>query len=155
EGLDVLVLEGKAPGGQAGSSSKIENYLGFPTGITGQELASRAFSQAEKFGAQVMIAKIANRVSCDRKPYTVQIDGGPAVPTRTIIIATGAQYRKPAVKNLSRFEGAGIYYGATFLESQLCTGDEVVIVGGANSAGQAAVFLSQTAKRVYMIVRSD
>jgi thioredoxin reductase (NADPH) len=155
EGLDVLVLEGNAPGGQAGSSSKIENYLGFPTCISGQELASRAFSQAEKFGAQVMIAKTAIRLRCDHKPYAVQLDNGPLVPTRTIIIATGAQYRKLAVENLSRFEGAGVYYGATFLESQLCTGDEVIVVGGANSAGQAAVFLSQTAKRVHMLVRSD
>jgi thioredoxin reductase (NADPH) len=155
EGLDVLVLEGNAPGGQAGSSSKIENYLGFPTGISGQELASRAFSQAEKFGAQVMIAKTAIRLRCDHKPYAVQMDNGPLVYTRTIIIATGAQYRKLAVEDLSRFEGAGVYYGATFVESQLCAGDEVIVVGGANSAGQAAVFLSQTASRVHMLVRSD
>jgi len=154
EGLDVLVLEGNAPGGQAGASSKIENYLGFPTGISGQELAARAFSQAEKFGAHVMIAKAAKELTCDRKPYAVQIDDGPRVPTRTVIIATGAQYRRLSVENLSRFEGAGVYYGATFLESQLCSGEEVVVVGGANSAGQAAVFLAQTAKRVHMLVRS-
>jgi thioredoxin reductase (NADPH) len=155
EGLDVLVLEGNAPGGQAGSSSKIENYLGFPTGISGQELAVRAYSQAEKFGAQLMIAKSARELTCDRKPYGVRIDDRLQVPTRTVIIATGAQYRKLAVENLDRFEGTGIYYGATFLESQLCQGDEVAVVGGGNSAGQAAVFLAQTTKHVHMLVRSD
>ena len=155
EGLDVLVLEENAPGGQAGTSSKIENYLGFPAGISGQELAGRAFSQAEKFGAQLMIAKTVKRLSCERKPYAVEIEGGPRIPTRTIIIATGVQYRRLLVEDVARFEGAGVYFGATFLESQLCGGEEVVVVGGANSAGQAAVFLAQTAKRVYMLVRSD
>jgi thioredoxin reductase (NADPH) len=155
EGLDVLVLESNAPGGQAGTSSKIENYLGFPAGISGQELAGRAYSQAEKFGAQVMIAKTVKRLTCERKPYAVEIEGGPRIPTRTIIIATGVQYRRLSVENLVRFEGAGVYYGATFLESQLCGGEEVIVVGGANSAGQAAVFLAQTAKRVHMLVRSD
>lgn len=155
EGLDVLVVEGNAPGGQAGTSSKIENYLGFPTGISGQELAGRAFSQAEKFGAQLMIAKTVKRLSCERKPYAVEIEDGPRILTRTIIIATGVQYRRLSVENLARFEGAGVYFGATFLESQLCDGEEVVVVGGANSAGQAAVYLAQTAKHVYMLVRSD
>ena len=154
EGLDVLVLEGNAPGGQAGTSSKIENYLGFPAGISGNELAGRAYSQAEKFGAQLMIAKSVKRLSCDRKPYAVEIEDGPRIPTRTIIIASGVQYRRLSVENMMRFEGAGIYFGATFLESQLCSGEEVVVVGGANSAGQAAVFLAQTAKRVHMLVRS-
>jgi thioredoxin reductase (NADPH) len=102
-----------------------------------------------------MVAKTAIQLRCDHQPYAVQIDNGPLVHTRTIVIATGAQYRKLAVENLSRFEGAGVYYGATFIESQLCTGDEVIVVGGANAAGQAAVFLSQTAKRVHMLVRSD
>ena len=155
EGLDVLMLETSAPGGQAGSSSNIENYLGFPTGITGQELAGRAFHQTQKFGAQLMIAKGARQLCCDRKPYAIQIDDGPRVPARTIIIATGAQYRKPDLEHLVRFEGAGIYYGATFMERQLCTGEEVVVVGGGNSAGQAAVYLAQTAKRVHMLVRSS
>ena len=155
EGLDVLVLEGSAPGGQAGSSSKIENYLGFPTGISGQELAVRAYSQAEKFGAQFMIARSAMELTCERKPYGVRIDERLRVPTRTVIIATGARYRKLAVDDLDRFEGAGIYYGATFLESQLCRGDEVAVVGGGNSAGQAAVFLAQTTRHVHMLVRSD
>ena len=155
EGLDVLVIETSAPGGQAGSSSKIENYLGFPTGISGQDLAGRAYTQAQKFGAQVIIAQSATRLNCDHKLYTVEINDGQQIPTRTVIIATGAEYRKPQIDNLSRFEGAGIYYGATFMEAQLCVGEEVVVVGGGNSAGQAAVFLAQTAKRVHMLVRSS
>jgi thioredoxin reductase (NADPH) len=154
EGLDVLVLETNAPGGQAGSSSKIENYLGFPTGISGQALAGRAYTQAQKFGAQVVIAKGGKQLVCDRKPYAIEIDGSGRVPARTIIIATGAAYRKPSLDNLSQFEGAGVYYGATFMEAQLCRGEEVVVVGGGNSAGQAAVFLAQTTKRVHMLVRS-
>jgi thioredoxin reductase (NADPH) len=154
EGLDVLVLETIAPGGQAGSSSKIENYLGFPTGISGQALAGRAYTQAQKFGAQVVIAKGAKQLVCDRKPYAIEIDGSGRVPARTIIIATGAAYRKPSLPNLLQFEGAGVYYGATFMEAQLCRGEEVVVVGGGNSAGQAAVFLAQTTQRVHMLVRS-
>jgi len=155
EGLDVLVLESNAPGGQAGSSSKIENYLGFPTGVSGQELAARAYNQAQKFGAQLLIAKGAKRLSCERKPYAVEIDNGPRVPARTIIIATGAEYRRLSLENLSQFEGAGVYYGATFIEAQLCRDEEVVVVGGGNSAGQAAVFLAQTSRRVHLLVRSD
>jgi thioredoxin reductase (NADPH) len=155
EGLDVLVLETSAPGGQAGSSSKIENYLGFPTGISGQALGARAYTQAQKFGAQVMIARGAHRLACERKPYAVEIDGGPRVPARTVIIATGAEYRKPPLANMTRFENAGVYYGATFMEAQLCRGEEVIVVGGGNSAGQAAVFLAQTAKHVHMLVRSN
>ena len=154
EGLDVLVLETNSPGGQAGSSSKIENYLGFPTGISGQELAARAYTQAQKFGAQVVIAEGAKRLICDRKPYAVEIDNGVRVPARAVVIATGVEYRKLPLSNLSRFEGAGVYYGATFVEAQLCGGEEVVVVGGGNSAGQAAVFLSQSASRVHMLVRS-
>jgi len=154
EGLDVLVLESNFPGGQAGSSSKIENYLGFPTGISGQELATRAFTQAQKFGAQVMVAAVARQLACARKPYAVEMDDGRRIPARTVIIATGAAYRRLALENLSRFEGAGVYYGATFMESQLCRGEEVV-VGGGNSAGQAAVFLAQAASRVHMLVRSE
>src|SRR5437667_3138626 len=155
EGLDVLVLESNAPGGQAGSSSKIENYLGFPTGISGQELAARAFTQAQKFGAQLIIAKGAKQLACERKPYAIEIDNGPRVPARTIIIATGAEYRRLSLDNLSQFEGAGVYHGATHIESQLCRDEEVIVVGGGNSAGQAAVFLAQTTRRVYMLVRSD
>ena len=155
EGLDVLVIESNSPGGQAGASSKIENYLGFPTGISGQELAGNAYAQAQKFGAQLLIAKDARGLACDRRPYALKFDDGENVPARTIVIATGAQYRKLPLQNLSRFEGAGVYYGATHLESQLCRGEDVVVVGGGNSAGQAAVFLAQTARQVYMLVRSD
>ncbi len=155
EGLDVLVIESTAPGGQAGSSSRIENYLGFPTGIPGQELAERAYTQAQKFGTEVIIAGGATRLFCDRRPYSVEIDHDQRVPARAIIVATGAEYRKPPIENLSRFEGMGVYFGATHMEAQLCTGEEVIVVGGGNSAGQAAVFLAQTARRVYVLVRSD
>lgn len=153
EGLDVVVLETSSPGGQAGSSSKIENYLGFPTGISGQDLAGRAYIQAQKFGAKVLIAR-ATRIVCDHRPYIVEVENGNRIPARTVLIATGAQYRKLPLKNLSQFEGAGVYYGATFVERQLCGGDEIIVVGGGNSAGQAAVFLAQTAKRVHVLVRS-
>lgn len=153
EGLDVVVLETSSPGGQAGSSSKIENYLGFPTGISGQDLAGRAYIQAQKFGAKMLIAK-ATRIVCDHRPYIVEVENGNRIQARTVLIATGAQYRKLPLKNLSQFEGAGVYYGATFVERQLCGGDEIIVVGGGNSAGQAAVFLAQTAKRVHILVRS-
>src|ERR671916_32998 len=153
EGLDVLVLETSSPGGQAGSSSRIENYLGFPTGISGQELASRAYLQAQKFGADMLMAK-ATGLICDRKPYIIQVESGARISARTVVIATGAQYRRLPLENLSRFEGAGVYYGATFVEAQLCSGEEVIVVGGGNSAGQAAVFLAQITKRVHMLVRS-
>jgi thioredoxin reductase (NADPH) len=153
EGLDVLMLETSSPGGQAGSSSSIENYLGFPTGISGQELAGRAYNQAQKFGAHMLVAK-ASRLVCDGRPYVVDLENGARISTRTVMIATGVQYRKLPLENLSRFEGAGVYYGATFVEAQLCGGEDVVVVGGGNSAGQAAVFLAQNAKRVHMLVRS-
>jgi thioredoxin reductase (NADPH) len=153
EGLDILMLETSSPGGQAGSSSKIENYLGFPTGISGQELAARAYHQAQKFGAEMLIAK-GTRLVCDSKPYVVEVENGARIPARTVVIATGAEYRRPPLKNLSRFEGAGVYYGATFVEAQLCGGEEVIVVGGGNSAGQAAVFLAETTKRVHMLIRS-
>ena len=153
EGLDVVVLETSSPGGQAGSSSKIENYLGFPTGISGQDLAGRAYIQAQKFGAKVLIAR-ATRIVCDHRPYIVEVENGNRIPARTVLIATGAQYRKLPLKNLSQFEGAGVYYGATFVERQLCGGEEIIVVGGGNSAGQAAVFLAQTTKRVHVLVRS-
>ncbi|MFL5385550.1 MAG: FAD-dependent oxidoreductase [Longimicrobiaceae bacterium] len=155
EGLDVLVLETGSPGGQAGASSRIENYLGFPTGISGQELAGRAFAQAQKFGAQLMVARGARQLACDRKPYAVVMDDGSRVPARTVVIATGAEYRRPPCEELQRFEGAGVYYGATFIEAQVCAGEEVVVVGGGNSAGQAAVFLAETARRVHLLVRSE
>ena len=155
EGLDVLVLESSGPGGQAGASSKIENYLGFPTGISGHELAGRAYAQAQKFGAQMLIAKDAKGLACARRPYAVLIGETEHVPARTVMIASGAQYRRLQLENLSKFEGAGVYYGATHLEAQLCSGEEVIVVGGGNSAGQAAVFLAGTSRRVYMLVRSD
>jgi thioredoxin reductase (NADPH) len=155
EGLDVLVIETTAPGGQAGSSSRIENYLGFPTGISGQDLAASAYAQAQKFGAKIMIAREVIGIECDHIPYRVQLDGDSTLRSRSIVIATGAQYRKLPLANLSRFEGAGVYYGATFIEAQLCDGQEVVVVGGGNSAGQAAVFLAQTAKHVHILIRSD
>ena len=148
------MIETEAPGGQAGSSSKIENYLGFPTGVSGQELATRAASQARKFGASMMIAKNVVRLECARRPYEVILDTGEAVKARAIVIATGAQYNKPALEKLGRFEGRGIYYGATFIEAQMCGNDEIAVVGGGNSTGQAAVFLSQTARKVHMIVRA-
>jgi thioredoxin reductase (NADPH) len=155
EGLDVLVLESTAPGGQAGSSSRIENYLGFPTGISGQDLAGRAYTQAQKFGAQIAITKGATQLTCDRKPYAIEVGKDDRVPARVVIIATGAEYRKLPLENLALFEGAGIYYGATFVEAQLCGGEEVIVVGGGNSAGQAAVFLAQTARHVHIVVRSN
>jgi thioredoxin reductase (NADPH) len=153
EGLDVMVLEAKAPGGQAGSSSKIENYLGFPEGISGQELAQAAYTQAQKFGAGVMIAKVATRLDCARRPYVVEIDGEGKVEAQTVIIATGAQYRRLTLPGFERFEGVGIYYGATWVEAQLCRDSEVVVVGGGNAAGQAAVYLAQHVRKVHMLVR--
>lgn len=155
EGLDVLVLETNAPGGQAGSSSKIENYLGFPMGISGQELAGRAYVQAQKFGADVMIARSAVKLACLKRPYIVGIENGMSFPARTVVIASGAQYRKLPLENISSFEGAGVYYGATNVEAQWCGNDEAIVVGGGNSAGQAAVFLSETSKHVHMLVRSE
>lgn len=155
EGLDVLLVESIAPGGQAGASSKIENYLGFPTGISGHELAGAAFTQAQKFGAQMLLARDASGLTCERRPFALKLEDGQSIPARAIVIATGAQYRKLPLPNLSEFEGNGVYYGATHLESQLCGGHEVAVIGGANSAGQAAVFLAQTARRVYMLVRGE
>jgi len=154
EGLDVLVIETEAPGGQAGSSSKIENYLGFPTGVSGQELANRAIVQAQKFGAKMMIAHDVVHLDCAQRPYKVVLDNGTALATRTLVIATGAQYNKPRIANLEKFEGQGVYYGATFMEAQLCEDEEAIVVGGGNSAGQAAVYLSQTASKVHILVRS-
>jgi thioredoxin reductase (NADPH) len=154
EGLDVLVIETASPGGQAGSSSKIENYLGFPMGLSGQELAARALAQAEKFGAQMMVAHCVARLDCERRPYQVVLDNGSSLAARAVIIATGAQYNKPRIANIERFEGQGVYYSATHMEAQLCGRDEAIVVGGGNSAGQAAVYLSQAASKVHMLVRS-
>ena len=153
EGLSVLVLESNAPGGQAGSSSRIENYLGFPMGISGQELADRAFVQAEKFGAQISIARTASGLKCVKPPYTVELDDGGRVQGRTIIIAAGSRYRKLAIPNVDQFEGVGIYYGATQVEAPMCQNEEVAVVGGGNSAGQAALFLAGFARHVRVLVR--
>ena len=155
EGLDVLVLEASAPGGQAGSSSKIENYLGFPTGISGQALAGRALVQSQKFGANVGIAHEAVRLRCDRRPYEVELADGRSMRANIIIIATGAQYRRLPLENLSRFSGVGVYYAATHLEARLCQSEDIVVVGGGNSAGQAAVFLAGSCRHVHMMVRAD
>jgi thioredoxin reductase (NADPH) len=154
EGLDVLVLESGLPGGQAGSSSRIENYLGFPTGISGLDLTRRAYAQAQKFGAQVMIAK-ASSLASTHQGHSMHLEDGGRVDARAVIIASGATYRRPALANLSHFEGTGVYYAASPMESQLCSGEEVVIVGGGNSAGQAAVFLADTARHVHLLVRKD
>jgi thioredoxin reductase (NADPH) len=153
EGLKVLVIEGNAPGGQAGSSSRIENYLGFPMGISGQELAGRAFVQAEKFGAQIMIARTARALRCDQPLYSIELDDSGSVQGRSIIVATGVQYRKLGLAKLAQFEGVGIYYGATLIEAQFCRDEEVAVVGGGNSAGQAALFLAGFAKHVHLLVR--
>ena len=153
EGLDVLVLEHAAPGGQAGSSSRIENYLGFPTGISGQDLAGRALTQAEKFGAEIAIARTAIGLDCTSKPYEIRLSNGGLVRTRTVVIASGARYRKPDLPELPRFEGAGVMYSATHIEAQVCKDEEIAIVGGGNSAGQAAVFLAQSCVEVNVLVR--
>jgi thioredoxin reductase (NADPH) len=153
EGLSVLVVEADSPGGQAGMSSKIENYLGFPTGISGMALMARAFAQAEKFGAEVAVATTVQKIDCSVRPYRLTLSNGSVVAGRTVVIATGAQYRRPEIDNRKRFEGNGVYYGATTLESQRCSGEEVIVVGGGNSAGQAAVFLARSAARVTVMVR--
>ena len=154
EGLNALVIEAESPGGQAGSSSKIENYLGFPMGISGNELAGRAAAQAQKFGAKVLIANSVTKLNCERRPYELSVDCGQVIRARTVVIASGAQYNKPNIDNLKKFEGQGVYYGATYIEAQLCGKEDVIVVGGGNSAGQAAVYLSQTASRVHMLVRA-
>jgi thioredoxin reductase (NADPH) len=154
EGLDVLVLETGTPGGQAGSSSKIENYLGFPTGISGLALAARALVQAQKFGAEIRTAYSAMHLNCDQRPYTIEFAHSHAVRARTVVIATGADYRQLALDNASRFLGMGVYYAATATEARRCGSAEVIVVGGGNSAGQAAVYLAATCKHVHLLVRS-
>jgi thioredoxin reductase (NADPH) len=153
EGLNVLVLERSAPGGQAGASSRIENYLGFPLGISGQDLANRAFIQAEKFGARITVARSATALKNTRSPYTVELDDGKLARGRTIIMAAGGRYRRLDLPNLAQFEGVGVYYGATRVEAEFCREEEVAVVGGGNSAGQASIFLSDIAKHVYLLVR--
>lgn len=154
EGLQVLVVERLAPGGQAGSSSKIENYLGFPTGISGQELMSRAIAQAEKFGAQIVVARTVRQLECDERPCRVTLDDGQQILTRTIVLAIGAQYNRPALTNLDLFSGRGMYHSATAIEAELCSDEHVIVIGGGNSAGQAAIFLAQNTSGVTMLVRA-
>lgn len=153
EGLNVLVVEAHAPGGQAASSSKIENYLGFPTGISGQALAARALNQAEKFGARLHVASDVVRLHCEERPLRVELSQGASVRACAVVIATGAEYRKLELPELSRFEGAGIYYAATYVEAQRCNEEEVIVIGGGNSAGQAAMFLSQRSRHVHVVIR--
>jgi thioredoxin reductase (NADPH) len=153
EGLSVLVIERSAPGGQAGSSSRIENYLGFPLGISGQELSGRAFVQAEKFGARIVIARSAIALHTRERPYTVDFDDGGSARARSVVIAAGSRYRKLDLPNHAQFDNVGVYYGATRVEAGICRGQEVAVVGGGNSAGQAAVFLSGLSRHVYLLVR--
>jgi thioredoxin reductase (NADPH) len=153
--LDVLVLETGTPGGQAGSSSKIENYLGFPTGISGLALAGRALVQAQKFGAEIRTAAPAMRLRCEGRPYAIELASGASVKSRCVVLASGVEYRQLNLENAARFLGVGIFYGATATEARRCRGEEIVVVGGGNSAGQAAIFLSGTSKAVHMLVRSQ
>jgi len=154
EGLDTIVIEGMAPGGQAGTSSKIENYLGFPTGISGQALAGRAQIQAQKFGAHLEISREAEALDCSGSPFRLRLDDGQVIKARSVVVATGARYRTLDVADYARFEGQGIHYAATAMEAQLCLGQEAIVVGGGNSAGQAAMFLSRHAAHVHILVRA-
>jgi thioredoxin reductase (NADPH) len=155
EGLSVVVLDSRAFGGQAGASARIENYLGFPTGISGQALAGRAFTQAQKFGADIMIPVSVRSLDCARKDgvFKLALDGGEEVRSRAVVVASGARYRRAEIENLARFEGRGVWYWASPTEARLCAEQEVALVGGGNSAGQAAVFLSGHARKVTMIIR--
>jgi thioredoxin reductase (NADPH) len=153
EGLATAVIDAVAPGGQAGTSSKIENYLGFPTGISGAELATRAILQAQKFGAQFSSPSPVARLTFEKDHAVLWLDDGQQVSTRCVLIATGAEYRKLDVPMREQFEGLGIYYAATATELQLCRGSEVMVVGGGNSAGQAVMFLSEQTPRVFLLLR--
>jgi thioredoxin reductase (NADPH) len=155
EGLSTIVIEGTAPGGQAGTSSRIENYLGFPTGVSGQELSERSLIQAQKFGARFSISRDVLGMGRSAEGYALHLEDSGPVNARTVVIATGAKYQRLNVPNYDRFEYQGIHYAATSMEAGLCRGEEVVVVGAGNSAGQAALFLSQTASRVYLLVRGE
>lgn len=154
EGLNVLVIEALVPGGQAGTSSRIENYLGFPTGISGQGLAGRAFLQASKFGAEIAVAREVERLECG-VPHILHLDGGDWIEASAVVIASGAIYREPPIENLDRFTGGGVHYGASYREAQLCRGKDIAIIGGGNSAGQAAIYLSDYVSSIKIIVRDD
>ncbi|BAN27135.1 FAD-dependent oxidoreductase [Caballeronia insecticola] len=153
EGLSVAALDCRAPGGQAGSSSRIENYLGFPTGITGHALAGRAFVQAQKFGAHIGIPCEARALYCNEAQPVIEMTDGRRITARTVVIATGAEYRRPDIDGLARFEGTGVYYWATPIEARLCRKEPVLLVGGGNSAGQAVVFLASHAEHVHLCIR--
>jgi thioredoxin reductase (NADPH) len=157
EGLSVAVLEARAFGGQAGASARIENYLGFPTGISGMALAGRAYAQAQKFGAEILIPAQAESLDCRRNDgaMSLSLEGGECVRARSVVVASGARYRRPAIENLSQFEGRGVWYWASPIEARLCRAQEVFLVGGGNSAGQAAVFLAGHASKVHMLVRGE
>src|SRR2546421_608841 len=155
EGLRTLVLDSTAPGGQAGSSMRIENYLGFPAGVTGSELTDRAILQANKFGARIAISSAVTSLAFDNSYCLVQLDGEDPVTTKCLLVATGVDYRRLGVEGEQHFEGRGIYYAATPTEAQMCRGAEVVLVGGGNSAGQAAVFLSGHASKVLVVIRGN
>ena len=155
EGLNTVVLERTAPGGQAGSSMRIENYLGFPTGITGSELADRAVLQADKFGARVSIPTPVINLTFDKAYSVLGLEGGETVVAKCLLIASGAEYRRLGVEGCDRFEGCGVYYAATPNEAQMCRASDVVLVGGGNSAGQAAVYLAQNARKVFLLIRGD
>ena len=154
EGLNTIVLDAHAPGGQAGTSSKIENYLGFPMGISGAELAQNALVQAEKFGVRFATPRRSVRLERDGAIYRIELENGDCVKARTVVSASGVRYRRLPAENAERFESQGIYYSATRMEAELCSQEEIAIVGGGNSAGQAAVFLSQYAKQVHILIRS-
>lgn len=153
EGLNTILLESIAPGGQAGTSSKIENYLGFPTGLSGAELAGRATLQAQKFGAQLSTPSPVLKLSFDGKFPVLEIEGGETVSAKSLLIASGAEYRKLDVPNRERFDGAGVYYAATQMEAKMCGGEQVCVVGGGNSAGQAAIFLAENLRKVFLLIR--
>ena len=155
EGLDTIVLEKTAPGGQAGCSSKIENYMGFPSGLTGTDLANRALLQAQKFGAQFSTPAKVVSLECDSAYKVLKLANGETVSSKCVLIATGVSYRKLSVEGCQKFEGSGVYYSATKVEAQMCHDSTVIIVGGGNSAGQAAIFLSEYAKQIVLLVRGD
>ena len=155
EGLSAVILDARSFGGQAGASARIENYLGFPTGISGQALAGRAFTQAQKFGADVMIPMAVKALDCARTDgaFALTLDGGETLRSRAVVVASGARYRRPDIGKLEKFEGRGVWYWASPIEARLCAEQAIVLVGGGNSAGQAAVFLSGHARKVYMVIR--
>jgi thioredoxin reductase (NADPH) len=161
EGLSVLVLEQRAIGGQAGASSRIENYLGFPTGISGQALAGRAYNQALKFGVELALPLDVRTLQCEAKaedphaPLQLSLDNGQVVQARTVVVASGARYRRPEVAQLARFEGSGVSYWASPIEARMCAGEEIALLGGGNSAGQAVVYLAPKVKKLHLVIRGQ